>query len=205
MKANTERYDETTPTSIRMRVLARIASPPEYKAGFYRINVVGDADGPFSGPPRVTLYIKDGGEPQRGRALRPDEARRCTEGLRVGDLILAVGDLGPQRDWADHQEVIVSEEVRLRWRAPVEDAPADDDPEASDTDDERIVCRSRKASACYHDRDSGPVYGDEGMAGDSTYDGQSVVCEACYIAMAMPVVDDPASLAGGAGRVAVPA
>jgi len=68
---------------------------------------------------------------------------------------------------------------------------------------ERIVCRVKKSRACYDGRLSLPVYGAEGMAEDGTYDGESVICDSCYIAVGMPVVGpggDPAGLAGGRGR-----
>jgi hypothetical protein len=122
MQQKSKRYDETTPAAIRTEVLARISAFSEYEAGICRITVVGDAQGPASRPPRVNLYIKDGGEPEKGRLLRPDEARRCRYNLRIGDLILAVGDLGPERERASRQEVIVSEPVRLKWRPPVDPA-----------------------------------------------------------------------------------
>ena len=69
---------------------------------------------------------------------------------------------------------------------------------------ERIVCRVKKSPRCYHGRPSFPVYDkEEGMAGDGTYDGRSVICDACYIGIGMPVVGpggDPGTLEGGRGR-----
>lgn len=39
------------------------------------------------------------------------------------------------------------------------------------------------------------------MAGDSTFDGETVVCDACYTALGCPTESsgDPALLAGGKG------
>jgi len=68
---------------------------------------------------------------------------------------------------------------------------------------ERIVCRVKKSPRCYDGRSSFPLYDEEGMAGDGTYDGESVICDACYIAIGTPSVrsgGDPGSLAGGRGR-----
>jgi hypothetical protein len=99
--------------------------------GLCRVTVVGDPAGSASSPPRVTLYIRDGGEADNGELvkgdpLRDDEARRCRDGLRVGDVIEAVGVLGPERERAMRQEVIVTEEVKLRWRPGlIEEEPAD--------------------------------------------------------------------------------
>jgi hypothetical protein len=45
----------------------------------------------------------------------------------------------------------------------------------------RIRCRARIADDCYHDRECVEVYGDDSMSGDGTFDGESVVCDACYI------------------------
>lgn len=48
--------------------------------------------------------------------------------------------------------------------------------------------------------DTERVYGpDEGMDADSTFDGQTVVCDACYIALGTPNAADPATIAGGRG------
>jgi len=62
-------------------------------------------------PPRIVLTsTKEGG------ALRGDAASRSARGLREGDLIQVVG-VGSERRKAALQEVIVSEEVKLRPRA----------------------------------------------------------------------------------------
>lgn len=100
---------------MRTFVRGRIASEPEFAetmegVGVCRMLVIGEA-GPASRPPRVSLYVRDGG------GLRPDEAKRCAFKLRAGDLIQAVGDVGAERPKAPHQEVLVSEPVRLRARA----------------------------------------------------------------------------------------
>jgi len=68
---------------------------------------------------------------------------------------------------------------------------------------ETIVCRSRKAPDCYHGKPTTETAMDpegDGMAEDGTWDGESVICDACYIAIGMPTSNDPASLAGGKGR-----
>jgi len=62
-------------------------------------------------PLRVTPYIGTGG------GLRAGEARRCRDGLAEGDLIEAVGDIGPERRTARSQEIIVSRPVKLWERA----------------------------------------------------------------------------------------
>jgi hypothetical protein len=41
---------------------------------------------------------------------------------------------------------------------------------------------------------------DEGMADDGTWDGETVVCDSCYIALGQPTSSDPATIAGGKGR-----
>lgn len=64
---------------------------------------------------------------------------------------------------------------------------------------ETVNCRSRLSEHCYHGRPSDEVYPDDGMSDDSTYDGQTVVCDACYIALGQPTSGDPASIAGGRG------
>lgn len=76
-------------------------------------------------------------------------------------------------------------------------------PDEERDEGERIVCRVRKSPRCYHGRPSFPIYDKEGMAGDGTWDGRSVICDPCYIGIGMPVVGpggDPGTLAGGRGR-----
>lgn len=68
---------------------------------------------------------------------------------------------------------------------------------------ETINCRVKKAKACSHGKPTRETSMDpegDGMAEDGTWDGQSVICDACYIAIGMPTSNDPASLAGGRGR-----
>lgn len=49
-----------------------------------------------------------------------------------------------------------------------------------------IVCRAKISKSCADGRDAGPVYGKAGMEEDGTFDGRSVVCDACYIAGGQP-------------------
>lgn len=101
---------------MRIFVRGRLGRAPEFArtvdgVGICRLLVIGRAAGPASSPPRVSLYIRDG-----GAGLRADEAVRCGLGLHEGDLIEAVGDIGPERPKAPRQEVLVSERVKLRER-----------------------------------------------------------------------------------------
>ncbi|MFP5388325.1 MAG: hypothetical protein ACLGG5_03380 [Thermoleophilia bacterium] len=70
-----------------------------------RLLVAGMAAGPASKPPRVSLYVKG------------QEAERCAGGLLVGDLIEGVGVIGPERERADRQEILVDEGKRVILRA----------------------------------------------------------------------------------------
>jgi hypothetical protein len=102
---------------MRAFVRGRLGQAPEFArsvdgVGVCRLLVVGQAAGPASSPPRVSLYIRDGAP-----ELRDDEAMRCSCGLNPGDLIEAVGNIGPERRKARRQEVLVSEQVKLRERA----------------------------------------------------------------------------------------
>jgi hypothetical protein len=97
---------------MRTFVRGRLGGEPEFArttgeeaTAVCRLLVVGRARGPASRPPRVALYLKG------------PEAERCAFGLHRGDLIEAVGDIGPERPRARRQEVLVSEPVRLRARA----------------------------------------------------------------------------------------
>jgi hypothetical protein len=97
---------------MRTFVRGRLGGDPEFARTMgeeattvCRMVVVGAARGPASSPPRVALYLKGA------------EAERCAFGLHRGDLIEAVGDVGPERPRARLQEVLVSERVRLRARA----------------------------------------------------------------------------------------
>ncbi|HJZ38314.1 MAG TPA: SLOG family protein [Solirubrobacterales bacterium] len=94
--------------------------------GVCRITILGDPPGPASSPPKITFYVKDGGFPEQGYPLRPDEARRCAAGLEVGDRVEIIGNVGPERASADRQEVIVTQEVKKKKPAADPDArPAD--------------------------------------------------------------------------------
>jgi hypothetical protein len=92
-----------------------------------RLTVVGPETGLANRRPCLHLYIGNGhpetADRRRGEAggdpLRPDEASRCWSGLREGDLIEAVGDLGPRREKARRHEVIVRQRVILRARQGV--------------------------------------------------------------------------------------
>lgn len=53
----------------------------------------------------------------------------------------------------------------------------------------RIICRSRRFPDCYHGREAAEIYEDGDIADDATYDGRSVVCDCCYIAIGAPGVD----------------
>lgn len=58
--------------------------------------------------------------------------------------------------------------------------------------DNTIVCRARQSKSCYHGRAIAGVYPD-GMEDDGTWNGESVVCDPCYIKggqPALPVVDE---------------
>jgi len=108
--------NEARDAVMRTFIRARIAADPEFKrtsagVGICRIPVIGEA-GPASRPPRLSLYIMDG-----GGKLKPQEAKRCAYGLHPGDVIQAVGAVGPERAKARHQEVVVDEPVKLRARA----------------------------------------------------------------------------------------
>lgn len=120
MAAQHDRAEENGGEAVmRSFVRGTLAQKPEYArttegGEVCRLVVIGEA-GPAGKPPRVSLYIRNGAA--RAEGLRPDEAHRCAFGLRVGDVIQAVGDIGPERRTARRQEVIVSEPVRLRARA----------------------------------------------------------------------------------------
>jgi hypothetical protein len=44
-----------------------------------------------------------------------------------------------------------------------------------------IVCRARTSSECYHGRKETTIYPDGTQTDDGTWDGESVVCDACII------------------------
>ena len=70
-----------------------------------------------------------------------------------------------------------------------------------------LRCRSRKAVDCYDGQPEERFYGEMGMDTDGTWDGETVVCDACYIAIGQPAVpfDSPGAdefgrlLEGGKG------
>lgn len=70
---------------------------------------------------------------------------------------------------------------------------------------ETINCRVKKSPNCYHGKPTAESAMDpegDGMQEDGTWDGESVVCDACYIAIGMPTNNaDPGSVAGGKSRL----
>jgi hypothetical protein len=106
--------------ALRSLVCGVLAKKPEFARSeeggeVCRLTLIGKAAGPASKPPRVSLYIRNGeGAPE---GLRPDEARRCGFRLRAGDVIEAAGVIGPERERARRQEIVVDRRVRLRARA----------------------------------------------------------------------------------------
>lgn len=95
-----------------IRTFARgwLGKEPEFRrastgVAVCRLLVVGEAAGPASEPPTVSLYLSG------------EEAERCADGLNVGDLIEGIGFVGPVRKRAPRQEVLVDERVKLRSRA----------------------------------------------------------------------------------------
>jgi hypothetical protein len=71
----------------------------------------------------------------------------------------------------------------------------------------KIRCRSKRSANCYDGKSEESVYGEDGQDSDGTWDGQTVCCDACYIAAGMPAVpiDSPGadafarSIEGGKG------
>lgn len=49
-----------------------------------------------------------------------------------------------------------------------------------------IKCRSRESSVCYHGQPEERVY-ENTQAEDGTFDGETVICDACYIAIGQPL------------------
>jgi hypothetical protein len=45
----------------------------------------------------------------------------------------------------------------------------------------KIKCRSLVSKDCYEGRPCKEIYEEDSMAGDGTYNGDSVVCDACYL------------------------
>jgi hypothetical protein len=124
MEATTEATPEPVPVGpavLRTFAVGPICAISKWTAlqdgsgdGVCRITILGDPPGPASKPPKITFYVKDGGFPDQGYPLRPDEARRCAAGLKVGDRVVLIGNVGPERASADRQEVIVTEEVKKK-------------------------------------------------------------------------------------------
>lgn len=54
--------------------------------------------------------------------------------------------------------------------------------------DRTIKCRSKKSKSCYDGKSEKSIYGEEEMESDGTWDGESIVCDACYIAIGQPSV-----------------
>lgn len=54
--------------------------------------------------------------------------------------------------------------------------------------DGKIHCRTKASTGCYDGKSEVAVYGDGGMEEDSTFDGRTVCCDACYIAIGQPSV-----------------
>ena len=57
-----------------------------------------------------------------------------------------------------------------------------------------IRCRAKVAADCYDGKAAHLIY-DEGQEDDGTWDGQTVVCDACYIALGQPTAADPRTIA----------
>lgn len=50
-----------------------------------------------------------------------------------------------------------------------------------------IVCRARVSAACLHEQPTAGQFGEDGpLSEDGTFDGTSIVCDPCYIAL-MPL------------------
>jgi hypothetical protein len=92
--------------------------------------------------------------------------------------------------------------LRATWTGPeAGEAGRDDDPVAANFGPnwsdyqgdtmERIRCRARVAEACYEGRRSDGIYGRDGtMSHDGTFNGDSVVCDPCYIALGQPLLTE---------------
>lgn len=69
--------------------------------------------------------------------------------------------------------------------------------------EESINCRVRKSPNCDHGKLTGASGMDsdgDGMCEDGTWDGETVVCTSCYIAIGMPVCNsNPGSVGEGKG------
>jgi hypothetical protein len=45
----------------------------------------------------------------------------------------------------------------------------------------KIKCRSLVSEDCYEGKECKEIYGEDAMSGDGTWNGDSVVCDACYL------------------------
>lgn len=65
-----------------------------------------------------------------------------------------------------------------------------------------IVCRAQVDPDCYHGSPTARQFDEDlPMDEDGTYDGSSIVCDACYIALGTPLnADLPAAIARARGR-----
>lgn len=68
---------------------------------------------------------------------------------------------------------------------------------------ETINCRSKKSATCSHGKPTAELGMDpegDGMQEDGTWDGETVLCDSCYIAEGMPTNNaNPGLIAGGKG------
>lgn len=56
-----------------------------------------------------------------------------------------------------------------------------------------IKCRAKLSPNCYDGHECEPIYGEDAMTDDGTFDGESVVCDPCYLSGGQPSVPYPAS------------
>ncbi len=99
------------------RIVGRISSEPRIShttggEAVCRLTVARKAAGPVSSPVIVALYVKG------------DLARRCHRKLEGGDLIEALGELGPLRSGARFPEVIAESVGRFQEADRQAHAPA---------------------------------------------------------------------------------
>ena len=52
----------------------------------------------------------------------------------------------------------------------------------------KVVCRSKRAVDCQDGQECLDIYEEDNMLDDGTYDGESVVCDACYVAGGQPAL-----------------
>ena len=70
----------------------------------------------------------------------------------------------------------------------------DDDAEDPPEPERLIRCRSRASDECYDGKPEAAIY-EDGQEDDGTWDGETVVCDACYIAIGQPVASNPRTIA----------